>query len=416
MSEQQDGIPTAGQPPGIGAGAGDGAGDGLEKRQQKLLASRQAVNQEPRDVVLLNDLGLAAEAAGDFDRARWAYRRATRLDPSYGPAYQNLGLLFRREGRNGPAISALENCLKYAGRDCDRPAVETMLRELRQEKSRPAPVEDNRHFRKFKRDNKEPAEIEPMPGPPALEDAALSAPDDQPDTINPAIIKPMVDLGLTPAEALMLLDPEGSNAQEMLRYTALDLVNKQVLEVSDSGQIGRGQNFDDTDLARHERVLANYFAHFNLDIDLAHYADAILARLDNRYSNFKALYVRQVLLDRGYMRVENDRWLGFIPVRRYTLTQEGLRIIHQFKRQLKNSQSQIRHLMRRDPELAKAYLAKAGPALLLLDNFGEADFQEWRQMLDELGFDEYAGRNQMVRVPRSAEGLVDEIMKILMGR
>jgi hypothetical protein len=293
---------------------------------------------------------------------------------------------------------------------------------LRREEAAQAPVKESRHFREFEGDNQAPAgsEVSEAAGelmikPPALEQTALSAPDVPQDIINPAITRPMTALGLTPAEALLLLDPEGSKAQEMLRYTALDLVNKQVLEVNDSGQIGRGQNYDTADLARHERILANYFAHFNLDIDLAHYADAILARLDNRTSTYKASYVRQVLLEKGYMRVENDRWLGFIPVRRYTLTQEGVKVIHQLKRQLKNSQSQLRRLMRRDPELARAYLAEAGPALLLLDNYSEADFQEWRQMLDELGFGEYAGGNLAASVSRRSQGLVDAIIKYLIG-
>jgi len=410
MSEQQEEIPIA---PAL---------DGLEKRQQKLLACRKAVIQEPRNVVLINELGLAAEAAGDFDRARWAYRRATHLDPEYGPAYQNLGYLYRREGRDQPAIDALENCRKYAGRDCDRQAVETALRDLRRVEAAQTPVKESRHFRGFEGINQAPAESElseaagePIIKLPALEQSPLSASDVPQDIINPAITRPMADLGLTPAEALLLLDPEGSKAQEMLRYTALDLVNKQVLEVNDSGQIGRGQNYDTEDLARHERILANYFAHFNLDIDLAHYADAILARLGNRTDTFKASYVRQVLLEKGYMRVENDRWLGFIPVRRYTLTQEGLRALHQLKRQLKNSQSQLRRLMRRDPELAKAYLAKTGPALLLLDNYSEAEFQEWRQILDELGFDEYAGGNLAASVPQRSQDLVDAIIKNLLG-
>jgi hypothetical protein len=115
------------------------------------------------------------------------------------------------------------------------------------------------------------------------------------------------------------------------------------------------------------------------------------------------------------MRVENDRWLGFIPVRRYTLTQEGVKVVHQLKRQLKNSQGQLRRLMRRDPALARAYLAKAGPALLLLDNYSEAEFQEWRQILDELGFGEYAGGNLAASVPKKFQDLVDAIIKNLLG-
>ena len=71
--------------------------------------------------------------------------------------------------------------------------------------------------------------------------------------------------------------------------------------------------------------------------------------------------------------------------------------------------------MRRDPALAKAYLAQAGPALLLLDNYDEAEFQEWRQLLDEMGFDDYISGNKAAKILVSSGDLVDEIMKILFG-
>ena len=71
--------------------------------------------------------------------------------------------------------------------------------------------------------------------------------------------------------------------------------------------------------------------------------------------------------------------------------------------------------MRLDPALAKAYLAQAGQALLLLDNYDEAEFQEWRQLLDEMGFDDYISGNKAAKILVSSGDLVDEIMKILFG-
>ena len=42
---------------------------------------------------------------------------------------------------------------------------------------------------------------------------------------------PMESLSLTPAESLMVLDPKKSNGKEMMKFTFLDLLAKQVIEL-----------------------------------------------------------------------------------------------------------------------------------------------------------------------------------------
>lgn len=375
-------------------------GKQLEELQRRLAECRQAVSKEPRNVVLLNDLGLAAETVGDFDRAQWAFKRATKLDPSYGPAYQNLGLLLKRYQRTTPAIYALESCLKYAGRDCDRELVKQVLQELHeQEEANRIRIYSERQsvntrWDKAVQQAKEPPTPSYEQPDRTIEKAVIQVEeehfqdDDGTVKINPSIVRPLARLGLTPAEALMLLDPDGSDPRSMLRYTVLDLINRNVLEVDTSGKIGQGDQFDQTELEAHEYLLASFFDRFDLGIDLAHFARAILARLDKRYPVFKLSFVRQLLLDKGYLETETSRWLGILPVRRYVLSQNGLRVMHQLKRQLKLSRDQIQRLLRRDPQLAKAYLTGAGAGLILLEDFKQDEFTDWRQIMDGLGFEE----------------------------
>ncbi len=308
---------------------------GLVERRQQLDACRKAVNRDPRNVKLLNKLGLAAEAAGDNDRARWAYKRSVRLDPTYGPAYQNLGFLLKREGQVKQAILVLENCLKYASLDYDQDAVHQALEQLW------LGVEDTESDAAKMLDKMlQPKESGKDPDIVQIE-KALEA--------EHAAGRPLAEIGLTPAEALLLLDPDGSDPRRMVGYTALDLINKEILSVNNRGEIRRGPRFEDGKLEPHETFLVSYFNRFDRGVDLTQYANVILNRLGNRYDVFKADLVRRVMIEKGYLRIETTRWLGIIPVRHYTLTDKGKRLLHDLQRQLTQAAAHARRLRRRDP-------------------------------------------------------------------
>ncbi|MGD2079454.1 MAG: tetratricopeptide repeat protein, partial [Chloroflexota bacterium] len=164
------------------------------ERLEILQGLRQRLAKDPRNVALLNDVGLAAEQVGDFDRARWAYKRAIRLDPGYKQSYRNLGLLYRREGREGPAMEALEKYIQWAGEDAELEIVEATASRSDQESETEAGI--------------------------SLADTPIYA----------RLNQVWDEMGLTPAEAMMLLDPESSDGLQMLQYTLLDLVARGVLE------------------------------------------------------------------------------------------------------------------------------------------------------------------------------------------
>lgn len=320
------------------------------RQKEKLQEIRKLVNADPRNVELLNQLGLAAEAAGDRDRALWAYKRAIRLEHESATSYLNLGRLYQREGRIKPAIQAMQNVMKYSAEPGQRQEAMEIMAGLQDRDSSPAEVS-----------HREP------PGRQALSHE-------------------WEELGLTPAEALFLIDPDNSSGWQMMRYTLLDLAIRHVLDMTSNYEVGKGENFDQTELRSHERLFAKYFSRFDDYVDVDRLTRAALSELNNRYDTFKGNYVLQSLIEKGYMEKETQRVWGLIPVTRYVPSDKGIRTSNKVKRLLKQADSQIDRSLKADPEQAKEYLTEGGPAILLLEEFPADYFQEWQAILEQMGF------------------------------
>jgi len=195
-----------------------------ELKWKELLRERRLVlAKDPRYVRLLNEVGEAAEAAGDIDRAIWAYKRAVRLDPHYAVSYRDLGQLYEKLDRKDLAREALQNYLNYAGGDAD---IELMLTSL---------FDD------------------------AGDDAEQIAKSAQQSAISKKQARKWEELGLTPGEAIYLLDPDNADGQEMMRYTLLDMIARGILELDDRYGVGRGEEYGSTELRSHEMLLPGSF-------------------------------------------------------------------------------------------------------------------------------------------------------------
>lgn len=348
-------------------------------QKERLLELRKAVNADPRNVDLLNQLGIVAEATGDRDRALWAYKRAIRLEPDSATAYLHLGRLYKGEGRTKQAIQAAQNVMKYSADPAQRQEAMEILAGLLDRDSSPGEIDR-----------------EEAPG-------------------RQALAKEWEELGLTPAEALFLIDPENSSGWQMMRYTLLDLAIRHVLDVTANYEVGRGENFNQTELRPHERLFAKYFSRFDDYVDVDRLAQAALSELKNRYDTFKGSYVLRSLVEKGYMEQETQRRLGLIPVTRYVPSKKGIRARNKVKQLLKKSDSQIVRSLKTDPDQAKEYINEGGPAILLLDEFPADYFQEWQATLEQMGFGPALERMQDRARQSGRSDFIDDILQNLLG-
>ncbi|HSG15171.1 MAG TPA: hypothetical protein VLE70_02465 [Anaerolineae bacterium] len=348
-------------------------------RQELVKKYRQLLVKDPRNVTLLNDLATAAEEAGEIDRARWAYKRAIRLEPDYAPSYLGLGLLYRREGREGPASDALQKYIQWADDVDELPAALDALENM------------------AGTDQVERSEmLEAAPGRSKLSRA-------------------WEELGLTPAEALMLLKPDDVNGGQMMQYTLLDLIARGVLEVDERLRVGRGEHFKGAELSPHEALFAKYFSQISDYVDVDKLAQAALAELGDRSDVFKGAYVRQSLLQKGYLQLQSRRAMGLLPVEEAVPSSKGIRARNRLKRLLKETDNQMTRALVGDPASASAYLEEGGPALLLLDQYDISSFQKWHETLARMGLGPTVDRLG-ARARRSELGpYIEEALKLLLG-
>ncbi len=352
-----------------------------EKEQWLILLAeqRQAFTKDPRNVHLLLELGETAEAVGDIDRAKWAYRRALRLDNGFAEAYRNLGMLYEKEGRTKQAIEALQNYLRYAGDGADTEVVMNSLKNLTESDDE---------------DGSQQAESAPHAS---------------------ELSRKREELGLTPGEAIFLLDPENSSGQEMMRYTLLDMIMRGIFEQDGKSGVGRGELYGKTELTPHERLFAKYFARYDDVIDLDRLARAAATELDNRFDVYKTNYIREPLEKKGYIQKETQRVGGVLPVKRYVLTDKGIRASHELRRLLKDVKHQLDRTVKSNPKQASAYISDGGPPILLMESYPSSYFQEWLDTLDRIGLGPAVKRVRSRFQGSTTADLADEILKIILG-
>lgn len=78
-------------------------------RAKELYA--RALDRDPRNADLYNNIGMLYKSTGELDRAEDAYRHAVALNPKLGVAWSNLGVLLDVRGRRKEAISALQQAI-----------------------------------------------------------------------------------------------------------------------------------------------------------------------------------------------------------------------------------------------------------------------------------------------------------------
>ncbi len=83
--------------------------DGKVREARQVFEDALAI--DPNDPRAWLDLGLAHEAAGDFESAEKAYRKSADLEPDFAEAFNNLGVLLREAGKLREATTMLERAV-----------------------------------------------------------------------------------------------------------------------------------------------------------------------------------------------------------------------------------------------------------------------------------------------------------------
>lgn len=82
---------------------------GDTNRAKELYA--RALDRDPQNADLYNNVGMLYKSTGEADRAEDAYRHAVALNPKLAAAWSNLGVLLSERGRRKEAIAALQQAI-----------------------------------------------------------------------------------------------------------------------------------------------------------------------------------------------------------------------------------------------------------------------------------------------------------------
>ena len=94
--------------------------DGVQKTMKDILTSRDFASQstisssDKSRAEALNDAGESEYHKKRYESAMYKYQSAININPSYGQAYSNLGLVFQRLKRNAEAIWANKKAIELA--------------------------------------------------------------------------------------------------------------------------------------------------------------------------------------------------------------------------------------------------------------------------------------------------------------
>lgn len=199
----------------------------------------------------------------------------------------------------------------------------------------------------------------------------------------------MESLNLTPAESLMIISPK-SNGGEMIKLTLIDLLLKKALRVDVSLHeprflkrhynaiiISKGELSSQLDFKLHEQLLMDLIFEHN-ELELKELVMILKGAINP--SDYKNVYVRDPLVNKGYFKRQRRMILALIPYNNYILTEDGLELKSRIVK-LIDEATNLEKWMREDLSRAKAYLSVIGSHILLLDDYCLEDIKKFNEKL-----------------------------------
>lgn len=186
---------------------------------------------------------------------------------------------------------------------------------------------------------------------------------------------------LAPAEALVLLDPNGHHGRAAVKVTLMHLMMRRLITVEQHEQKVIGSWTHKT-----QRISLSRAASLNA---IAEYERAILEALENApqkkgyttmsemvlhlqkrfsvgFEKIQRVYIIPSLVERGLLEAHYDKVLGVFPRTRYHTTERGAAIVLVVQEQMTAARS-IPDYLDNDPAQAAALALAAGSALLLVE-------------------------------------------------
>lgn len=197
----------------------------------------------------------------------------------------------------------------------------------------------------------------------------------------------MESLNLTPAESLMIISPD-SSGDEMIKLTLMDLILRKALNVvmEDNSSRFLKKKHKTVVISRkkslklvfrpHEEILMEIIG--NNELELKELAKMLFKRVKS--SDYKNIYIRGPLIDKGYFRRQKKMILALIPYDAYILTKRGLELKSMIIKLLDEAEF-LKKWMMEDLGHAKAYLSVIGSHILLTKIYDIEDIKKFNRIL-----------------------------------
>lgn len=187
------------------------------------------------------------------------------------------------------------------------------------------------------------------------------------------------DEDLTPAEAMVLLEPNTVSGRSVVRTSLLHLAAAGYLRAEVHAKrswlgTGGGTRLVRTEAAGplpdHLAVVLNALfppAKSEASISPTEMTYRLQRAFGYDYARYLAGHIRPLLLSKALLSVEEYRWMWIVPRRRYLHTDAGMRLRERIGTRLRGAEG-LPELLQRDPRRAAAAAASLGGLVLIAES------------------------------------------------